>query len=162
MVANVCPQLSPEGFFRSIRHRHISLQSSLQYTWFTPSPPPTNKNWFQFLLGRTNVPRESDANLEGYSNSICWSSVYIGVLPISSKELLSPKLGDGDSPNQTSLLRANHYIISGHSCTIRKVAFVLVSRLKHLWKGGRELSLQLAFSRLLFSLSATRKTRPVP
>ena len=78
---------------------------------------------------------------------------------ITQKELLSPKLGD--SPFQTSILGANHYITSRHSCTIRKVAFVFFSMLKHVWKGGRGLSLQLAFSRLLFPLSATRKTRPV-
>ena len=78
---------------------------------------------------------------------------------ITQKDLLSPKLGD--SPFQTSILGANHYITSGHSCTIRKVAFVFFSMLKHVWKGGRGLSLQLAFSRLLFPLSATRKTRPV-
>ena len=48
---------------------------------------------------------------------------------------------------------------SGHSCTIRKVAFVLVSRFKRVWKGRRGLSLQLAFSRPLFPLSATRKNR---
>ena len=160
------------GFFWSICHLHISLQCTL----FTPSPspppphsPPQKQNWFQFLLGITVLPRESEnnscANREGKtefnnswnSNSICSSSVCIGELPISSKQLLSHKLGD--SPYQTSLLRANHYITPGHSCTIRKVAFVLVSRLKRLWKGGRGLSLQLAFSLLLFPLSATRKNR---
>ena len=156
MVAVVCPQLLPDGF-RSIHHRHISLHYTV-HLFYSP-PPPTNKNWFQFLLGRTVVPRESDATLEGNTNSICWSSVYIGVLPISTKELLSPKLGD--SPYQTSLLGANHYITSGHSSTIRKVAFVFFSMLKRARKRGRGLSLQLAFSRLLFPLSATRKTRPV-
>ena len=132
-----------------------------------PPSPPQKKHWVQFLLGITVVPRESEnnssANLEGKtgfinswnSHSICSSSVCMGELPISSKQLLSPKLGD--SPYQTSLILADHYITRGHSCTIRKVASVLVSRLKRLWKGGRGLSIQLAFSRLLFPLSATRK-----
>ena len=45
MVAVVCPQLLPESFLRSIRHRHISLQ----YTLFTPPPPyPQTKIDFNF------------------------------------------------------------------------------------------------------------------
>ena len=113
----------------------VTFPYTIQYTLFTPPPPTPQQTKIDF--------------------NVSW----VGVLPISSKELLSSKLGD--SPYQTSLLRANHYIKSGHSCTIRKVAFVFFSMLKCVSKGGRALSLQLAFSRLLFPLSATRKTRPV-
>ena len=43
MVAVVCQQLLPEGFFRSIHHRHISLHYTVHLVYSPPPPPPQTK-----------------------------------------------------------------------------------------------------------------------
>ena len=151
------------NYFRSIHHRHISLHYTVHLVYSPPPPPPPptqTKIDFNFSWVEQSSLEKAMLILRGIQTVSARVVFILAYYPFQQKNCWAAKLGD--SPYQTSLLRANHYITSGHSCTIRKVAFVLVSRLKRLWNGGRGLSLKLAFSRLLFPLSATRKTRPVP